>query len=425
MAVYYNVINNDRTMTIKERDIRKILEEVTVDCKDNGLEWTKTDRLQAIERILDDSDYHLLYRGRLSYIYGKKPVENQTVVLISSHVDCVFQQLFCEDCVDCNLRGTFDNSLTNACVLYEMLQGNMNENVIVAFTGDEEEDGGGAYEVMKVLGRWNTRIAIAMVLDLTERGWDEERCFTVENDLGIDIKTGARMMSMLWRYHGKYAIVHESEPDESFDYDEEEVPCFTLGMPVLGDMHSEEGVLARPQALMVYCDIITDMANLLVASTAFLERSYYLEFNERPTYIVLTGIRVNENDCKGDYIAVREVKGTLALPSRIYGKPVREINDFCMMGGGRVMPKSLFIPNTIKNLGKKNFSQWNSLEKVMLHCESDALRDWNFAYCDNLTEVVCMTPSVYDFCKNIATNHSEGVTGCFDRCLDRIEFRRP
>ena len=243
-------------------EVKEILSRVTVDCKDNGHNFTVTNRLHVIEELLQNTGYQLIHNGRLCRIYGKKPVRNQPVTLISSHVDCVYDRLFCEEAEDGIMKGTFDNSLTNACVLYDMIQGNLNENVVVAFTGDEEEESGGAYEVMRVMRQWGVQITLAIVLDITEEGWKEQYHFTVENDLGIDIMTAHRIVSLLEKYESLYGYTHDAEPDESYDYDEEDIACFTLCIPTYGDMHGEEGVLARANLLPTYCTVLAELANM-------------------------------------------------------------------------------------------------------------------------------------------------------------------
>jgi len=78
-------------------ELKTILDQVNVDSKDNGRNFTVTNRIQAIERILENTDYQLLHQGNLCFIYGKKPVKNQSVILISSHIDCVYDRLFCQE----------------------------------------------------------------------------------------------------------------------------------------------------------------------------------------------------------------------------------------------------------------------------------------------------------------------------------------
>ena len=324
-----------------------ILKQVTVDCKDNGRNFTVTDRIQAIMSILADTDYQLLHGGNLCYIYGRKPVRNQSVILISSHIDCVYDELFCQT-VDGGqmLRGTFDNSLTNACVLYDMLHGKLDDNVVVAFTGDEEADAGGVDEVIRILRNWNTHIGLAIVLDTTEVGWEKQQHFTVENDMGIDIITGHKIVDLLERYHNLYGFVHESEPDESYDYDEEEIPCFSLCIPTLGDMHGEEGVFVRTNGLPTYCSILSELANTMSKYPEVMDRVYYVDYADRGDVVLLYGIYTDEDDCqKDEYIAIKEHDGRIEIPAMIHGKPVKATADF--LKESRILPTAcVVIPPT-------------------------------------------------------------------------------
>ncbi|MBQ1184734.1 MAG: hypothetical protein IIX55_03400, partial [Muribaculaceae bacterium] len=66
---------------------------------------------------------------------------------------------------------------------------------------------------------------------------------------------------------GRYGFVHEALPDESWIYDEYKLPCLTLCHPVGGDMHSDEGALARLSAFPVYCDALADLCKILAELT--------------------------------------------------------------------------------------------------------------------------------------------------------------
>lgn len=240
-------------------DFSTLLTQLTVDCKDNGKQFTQKDRLNAIEKWLADSSYKLIYQGELSVVYGKKPLGKETHVVISSHVDCVYNQLFCKELSDALWSGTFDNSLTNAALVYNMCQEAFSEHVAIAFTGDEELDSNGALEVMKELERTHCRPELVIVTDVTEEGWEEESPFTIENDLNIDLWKAHRIVNLLSGY--KYPLIHEAEPDESWDYAKEGYPCLTFSIPILGDMHNDYGVIARKKHLPTYCEAIAVLAN--------------------------------------------------------------------------------------------------------------------------------------------------------------------
>ena len=90
------------------QDFFDILQAVTVDCKDNGECFTVTDRVAVIEQILENSAYRLICRQPLALLYSNRELyEGDRVLLISSHIDCVYPRCFCADEGDC-LRGTFD-----------------------------------------------------------------------------------------------------------------------------------------------------------------------------------------------------------------------------------------------------------------------------------------------------------------------------
>ncbi|MCD8268565.1 MAG: hypothetical protein LUD46_09020 [Parabacteroides sp.] len=126
------------------------LRRLTVDSKDDGKRFTVTTRIEEIETLLRESNYHLVHKGDLLLIYARQTDPTQWKVLISSHIDCVYQNCFMEDTGD-YWKGTFDNSATNAALVNLMLHDKLNESVIIAFTGDEEINSCGAIEVMNTL----------------------------------------------------------------------------------------------------------------------------------------------------------------------------------------------------------------------------------------------------------------------------------
>ena len=245
-----------------EKDFFDILQAVTVDCKDNGECFTVTDRVAVIERMLQNSEYRLIARQPLALLYAKRqPREGDRAMLISSHIDCVYGNSFCADEGDC-MRGTFDNSFTNAALLWNMLQDRLPDNVVVAFTGNEESDSQGAVQTVVALGQMGIEVSAALVLDVTNEGWESGALFTLENDLGIDILTGYNIISSLEQYGGRFAFKHNAEPDESWDYADCGVPCFTLCVPVGGELHGDAGVLLRKNAALEYCNVLPLLASL-------------------------------------------------------------------------------------------------------------------------------------------------------------------
>ena len=241
----------------------EILSAVTVDCKDDGKEFVVSDRIAVIERLLQGSAYKLVAREPLALLFAKRvPQEGEKMLLVSSHIDCVYDNCFCADEGDC-LRGTFDNSFTNAALLWNMLHDRLPDNVVVAFTGNEEGDSQGAVQTVVALGRMGCEVASALVLDVTNEGWDSGASFTLENDLGIDILTGYNIISSLEKYDGRFAFKHNALPDESWDYADYGIPSLTLCVPVGGELHGDAGVMLRKESALEYCNVLSLLASLL------------------------------------------------------------------------------------------------------------------------------------------------------------------
>lgn len=245
------------------QDFFDILQAVTVDCKDNGECFTVTDRVAVIERLIANTGYSVVARTPLALLYAKRQVrEGDRVLLISSHIDCLYGRCFCNDEGD-SLRGTFDNSFTNAALLWNMLHDTLPDNVVVAFTGNEESDSQGAVQAVVALGQMGCEVHTALVLDVTNEGWGTGALFTIENDLGIDILTGYNIVSSLEKYDGSFAFKHNAEPDESWDYADYGIPSITLCVPVAGELHSDAGVLLRKESVQEYCNVLPLLASVL------------------------------------------------------------------------------------------------------------------------------------------------------------------
>ena len=186
----------------------------------------------------------------------------------SSHVACVYRSCFVKDQSDCWL-GTCDNSATNAALIQLMLTGRLSDQVLIAFTGDEEKDSKGAVEVMHVLQQEQLLLNRAVILDVTNEGWEEDVSYSMENDWGFDLLTGFRLVSDLQEAGIPCVFVHHAEPDESWEYRKaaqyglQEFPCLSLCVPVSGDMHADAGVLLRKWTLELYQQVLEVLANAL------------------------------------------------------------------------------------------------------------------------------------------------------------------
>lgn len=243
------------------------LKQLTVDCKDDGIRFLKLDRIREIQSQLEGSPYRLLYAGNLCLLYGKETSMDHYRVLVSSHIDCVYTECFVtEDSDDC-WKGTFDNSATNAAIIDLMLAGDLDDSVLIAFTGDEEKNSAGAVEVLQLLQERDCPIERAIVLDVTNEGWADEAAFSIENDRGFDIITGFQIVSLLQENNIPCVFVHEAEPDETWEYysyqtgEHPRIPCLSLCLPVLGGMHKDSGVRLRKSSIKPYKQILKQLAN--------------------------------------------------------------------------------------------------------------------------------------------------------------------
>lgn len=259
-------------------DMMRVLQCMMVPCRDNGSVFTVTDRLDAIAALLKDSEYIRVETDALCHLYARKPLEElpETLVVFSAHVDCEshLTRFFAEEADGDGemLRGTFDNAATDAALVYHMMQFGFAEHIVFAFTGDEEENGRGAVTLARFLKKKGKRIQLAIVTDVTEEAFDDayvtlENNFWEEND-------GKKLVSIIerivrkWKfvpedpcdipwYIPQHAVIpQESAEDESWDYDEEEVPACSICVPVRGDMHSDAGVLMKAESFEYYINYL-------------------------------------------------------------------------------------------------------------------------------------------------------------------------
>lgn len=263
----------------------ELLSNVSVINKDNQKKFTVTDRLEVITNLLWDTKYRRINADGLFHLYAKQPLvelKKKDVFVVSTHVDCErnITKCFSEDIGDGMLRGTYDNSLTNTSILSLLLSDSLPDNVLVAFTGDEEETSEGANHLIAFLRYHHLNVKQIFVLDVTDMGWNEMADFTVENDFWSDdcfgrrIITTAEILPYCWRFvpsdpndvpeyvSSKNTIYEEAAEDESWNYDEEGFDCCSICIPIQGNMHSNHGVLARKTSMYHYIEFLNELLNL-------------------------------------------------------------------------------------------------------------------------------------------------------------------
>lgn len=246
--------------------ILDILDKINIPSHDNGIRFTKTDRIDFIKSELLKSQYRLTDLG-IALIYSKKPIEtlkDASVMLISSHVDCVKEMTACfSKKIDNHfIKGTYDNSITNAAVLSLMLKNRLPDNVVIAFTGNEEYGGAGAIRVAEYFDSFDI-VPITIVLDVTYDGYRENKFFTIEN-LNEYLENSnfiPHTALILKKEREHYVYVDDADIDETWKYSKYEFPCFSLCLPVKGKMHSTEGVTVRLDSFKEYIRALEKISN--------------------------------------------------------------------------------------------------------------------------------------------------------------------
>ena len=269
----------------------ELLKKINVISRDNGKEFTHTKRLGAIKKAAANTEYRLIAEKPLFHLYAKDGLENigDNIVVISSHADCVksITEFFTEK-EENLLKGTFDNSITNTAALLLMEKGSLPSNIVFAFTGDEERNSLGAKALTEFLHS-KGKYFFAVVLDVTYEGYAQNMPFTVENDFwygakpkygdcGKTVISAADKASEYWGFVAasriivpeyiparcklvdEYGDLIESACDESWLYDEYDVPCFSLCLPTCGSMHSNAGLIAKEESFGIYVKALENIA---------------------------------------------------------------------------------------------------------------------------------------------------------------------
>ena len=262
--------------------IMPVLDRVNVASSDDSRRFLDTTRLDAIECVLREaqSQWTLAASGPLFRFYARAGSSTADhPVLVSSHADSTYAKHFHEPLEDpVELLGTFDNSITNALVLELMLADHLPENVLVAFTGDEESESRGAAEVIAHLRGAGRLPRAVIVLDITDDRFYGSPC-TLENyfangTLGLPTSETEFLDLLRGAFDRHVPSVHHDDAwaDESWRYEEEGVHVVSLCVPTTpadpGDhgtdwMHSSAGVRIRADLLPVFGDSLARVARVL------------------------------------------------------------------------------------------------------------------------------------------------------------------
>lgn len=249
--------------------VKAILAQIAVRGEDDGERFTNTARVDAIAECLKGSGWRLFHDGSLARIYAHHGFnQSKPAVVVSSHVDMVADHCYA-DCDGKLWKGSFDNLITNAVAVACMKADAFAPNVLVAFTGDEEEESGGADEVAETLEARGVAVKFAVVTDVTSEGWAEGKSFTIENvlpeeDEDEQAELVKELRASVSAIDPRPCMIVEGEQDEAWEYDEYEIPTCSVCIPCAGDMHSEEGVEIRPSAVEPYAQALAAVSRAML-----------------------------------------------------------------------------------------------------------------------------------------------------------------
>ena len=262
-------VQSFRREKINADAIRRILARIAVRGEDDGEMFTDTSRVDAIAKCLGESPWRLCHDGDLAKLYAHRDLDpDKPVVVVSSHVDMVARRCYA-DCEGEVWKGSFDNLITNAVIVACMLENAFGANVMVAFTGDEECELGGADEVAETLRRNGVPVKYVVVTDVTSEGWHDGKAFTIENifqgnNPGKRKRTASRLREAVATLDGNPCIGPDEWQDEAWEYDEYGLPCCSVCIPCGGEdmddgayMHLEEGVEIRRPSVATYAEALT------------------------------------------------------------------------------------------------------------------------------------------------------------------------
>lgn len=267
----------------------EILKLVNCPSMDNGEYFIDSTRVNAIKKLLLNSNYTLKKDNGLSFIYVNKQYTFKPTILISCHIDSIYTQYHFDYFNKSEIIGTLDNSICNAMLLEMMMKDSLPPNVIISFTGNEEDESIGAKETIDYLinqqiNIWN-KLELVITLDVTSEGYEEQN-FTIENYfieedyinesiLRFNSKKDFKnyLKEKLYAYE-KVLFVKDSMagPDESWEYDEFDLNCISFCLPTRPKpelkskdidfwMHSDEGIIIKVESIVEYQKALLSLIN--------------------------------------------------------------------------------------------------------------------------------------------------------------------
>ncbi len=250
---------------------------LTIPCSDNGVCFTQTDRLDSIQAVLSHSEYDILENQSLARIYHHHHFQpDRPTILISTHIDSLYTNYYAT-LRDDELHGTFDNSACNAIVVEEMLADVLPPQVLISFTGDEEDSSQGAIQTVNMLKEKSIfdHLEMVITLDLTEAHYGTsdytiENYFVERDNSRSLLRFGGKrdFKSYIREMIPKPVFIRDADPDESWLYDEYDLNCFSLCLPCqpLGEnMHEDIGVSVLSESLTGYMRTLQQLSHSISA----------------------------------------------------------------------------------------------------------------------------------------------------------------
>ena len=254
--------------------------QLTLPCADDGRVFTRTDRIARIHELLNAGTYQVMAELPLAFLYAHSHFDpSLPFVLVSTHVDSLYKR-YHASLQDGVHLGTFDNSITNAAAIHLMRENRLHPQVLVAFTGDEEEDSRGADQVILFLQSAHPSPLLpemVIVLDITEEAYDKHP-FTLENLFCRSARSPKKHLRFNSTKRLKaflqcclqpiipHIIVKGAE-DESWQYDDHDLDCFAFCLPcqlLTDDMHDDEGVHVKSASFIFFTNALESLARRLL-----------------------------------------------------------------------------------------------------------------------------------------------------------------
>lgn len=273
----------------------EILQDLSHICRSSKTGFTDISRIEAIREELADTEYKETYSQDGVYsLWSKVPIDKlpKDVLIISSHIDTVPEITNCYSELNEEtgiLHGTYDNMITNTAAVIMMKEHDFPNNVVFAFSGEEETGRMlGAKNVAKLLYPEHRLICVA--LDVTYEGFDNNSLYTIENfiecgkgaplgpDKEIALNRLARMLLDMepdteqtftfvkankrhvpTQLPEKFMSKSSGMCDEAYGYRDEGFVTMSVCIPTDGDMHSNSGLKCKQPVFEGYILSLTSL----------------------------------------------------------------------------------------------------------------------------------------------------------------------